>query len=540
MDEYLQKIPRYLARGTNSYQENYDVIIIGMGIAGLSCALECAAERRILLISKGREEDCNTYYSQGGIAAALSEPDSALEHCQDSLRVGGYFGNVENLNILTEEAPGAISFLVDNDVVFDRDEEGFLLAREGGHSRRRILRIDGDNTGKGILCKLLQKVKKKNNIEIWQESFVVDILSENNTATGVIVSRRGELLEVNASKVVVASGGMGGIFEPNTNAECIEGDGMALAFRAGAELTDLEFIQFHPTVFHHLLGKNFLISEALRGEGAILRNHVGERFMPKYAEEAELAGRDIVARAIYAEMKREESTHVFLDITHKDRTFLEKRFPQIFARCLECEIDISRDLIPVFPGVHYTIGGIKTDAWGRTNVQDLYAVGEVASTGVHGSNRLASNSLLEGVVFGRRVAQDINKTESKAKAVFPGVSKSVGCSESDFESVYADVLRRKAELKRIATEALGLIRNRTKLEKAIWYLESLEKEEGLYPTIPIAWEWQNMKLVTGLTLFAALMREESRGTHYREDFPQENEQRKHYIFSREGIREEIQ
>ncbi|SMB92385.1 L-aspartate oxidase [Desulfonispora thiosulfatigenes DSM 11270] len=536
----LEKIPRFLYSPKVFMEEETNIIIVGGGIAGLTTALNCSSDKKVLLVMECDFNDCNTYHAQGGIAAALTEIDSPTNHFNDTNKAGGYFCNEDSLKILTSEAPQAINFLIKNGVNFDKDQQGFCLAREGGHGLRRILRIDGDSTGRGLIDALKQKVLECKNIKVVQNSFMVDILTKDNYVQGIILENNKKMHVVYSNVVILASGGLGSIYSHNTNPEHITGDGIAAAFRAGALLSDMEFVQFHPTALKHPKAPRLLISEAVRGEGAILRNPGGERFMPKYHEEAELTSRDIVARAIFAEMSRLNIDNVFLDITHKSKEFLQKRFPKIYNFCLDYDIDMSKDWIPVVPAVHYTIGGIKTNLDGETNINGLYAVGEVACTGVHGANRLASNSLLEGVIFGKRVGESAsqycnkkNFIKSNYRTIIPKqvMNNNVKLFDESFLNTQLLVL------KQMNQKYLGLIRTEEGLLKL---LDLLTVNPLIYKygfTNKKIWKFQNMLLVSYLSAYSSLKRKESRGVHYRSDYPLISNEKVHYDLQRRGIKE---
>ena len=382
-------------------KDNYDVVIIGAGIAGLYTALQLPETLKILIISKENVENSNTALAQGGIAVSMGLGDSPQMHFEDTIYAGAGLCDVDSARVLVNHAKENVENLLEYGVNFDKDSLNRLsLTLEGAHSINRIIHA-GDTTGKAVLDVLCEQVSKRKNIKIQTRYFAVDLLTLEDRCEGLTIydMERKIFSAVMSSVVICATGGYGQIYKTTTNPEVSTGDGVALAFRCGAELTDVEFVQFHPTVLYHQDKPGFLISEALRGEGAILKNHKGERFMEKYHQLLELAPRDIVARAIFKEMERTEVSFVYLDITHKEKEYLRNRFPNIFSTLIDIGIDMSVDLIPVAPAEHYSMGGIKTEAFGRTKIQGFYACGECASNGIHGANRLASNSLLEGMVF---------------------------------------------------------------------------------------------------------------------------------------------
>ncbi len=600
-------------------QFQYDAIIIGSGIAGVYTALSMSSSTRILIMTKEAIDMNNSVLAQGGIAVSLDKKDSPDLHFQDTAYAGAGLCDENTVRTLVNEASENIAQLCLYGVNFDRGIDRQLsLTREAAHSRNRIIHT-GDATGKEVCDALVSAVRVKDNVEIREEMFAVDILTVKDVCRGVLaMNKEGELQVFSAPVVICASGGYGRLYANTTNPEVATGDGASMAYRAGAHLMDLEFIQFHPTALFHNIEKNFLISEAVRGEGAVLRNLSGERFMPGYHELAELAPRDVVSRAIFAEMQKTGSDHVFLDITHKDRAHLEKRFPTIFGKCLSFGIDISKDYIPVAPSQHYSMGGIKTDEWGRTGLPGFYAVGEAACNGIHGANRLASNSLLEGLVFGRRIAKAISEKFSEAKnddnapssmQVFAeqalGIHSTIkmsaekmgeihstpksnaekvidsasslsadeaqtmdidstsktgtkdevrsdskmivkasdekkdnhlrhGITNYEFEengilSVEFRMERQKkdiqveeeiAKLQSLMTNDVGIIRCKDSLERAITTINTMSKqqEKMLCETIE-EMELRNMTLLSSLVAKAALYRTESRGAHYRSDYP---------------------
>ena len=384
----------------------YDYIIVGSGIAGLYTALLARKQGSVLVITKGSVDDCNTKYAQGGIAAALAKNDSPDTHFKDTIAAGDGLCNTEAVRILVDEAADAIADLVNLGVPFDTLDGEIALAREAAHSQSRILHAGGDATGEHIEVTLNNQVRLA-QIRVLEDSLATEILLADGAVKGLKVfgCNANTTEEFSSHFLILATGGAGQLFKFNTNSAIATGDGISLAFNAGAEITDMEFYQFHPTALHLPGVTPFLITEAIRGEGGILRNAKGHRFMPDYTPAGDLAPRDIVARSILYEMEKTGSDRVFIDVTHLPTRTITTRFPQVYRFCRECGLDITKNLIPVAPAAHYMIGGIKTNTWGETNIPGLYACGETAGSGVHGANRLASNSLLEAVVFSKIISR---------------------------------------------------------------------------------------------------------------------------------------
>lgn len=494
----------------------YDYIIIGSGIAGLFTALRAASHGRVLLLTKAQLEESNTRYAQGGIAAAIAPGDSPQLHYKDTLVAGAGLCDEDAVRVLTDEAPERIRDLFRYNVPFDRHGDEIAFGLEGAHSARRILHAGGDATGWHIEKSLCDALRQQ-NVTIIEGAFVTEIVLEAGRAVGVLAAGgRAVPRFYSGQHVVLASGGAGQLYTYTTNPDIATGDGMALAYRAGAELADLEFYQFHPTALRLPNMPTFLISEAVRGEGAFLRNSAGERFMPRYDTRGELAPRDVVSRAIAAEM-RETGGDVFLDLRHLDASAARAHFPTIAAVCARAGLDIATDLLPVAPAAHYMMGGVRTNTWGQTTVPGLYACGEVASTGVHGANRLASNSLLEGLVFGARIVE-----KSLQAAVWPqaipnaegfGPELRLNPHESTGESFTPPT---PESLRQLMWQQVGLERDAEGLTAAVVTLG--DWHAGVDQPQSVAdHELQNQVLLGWLMAQAALARCESRGGHFRRD-----------------------
>jgi len=506
----------------------YDYIIIGSGIAGLYTALLAKEQGSVLIITKGSIEDCNSRHAQGGIAAAIGRNDSPELHFQDTIAAGGGLCDPEAVQILVNEAPSRIAELVNLGVPFDTVNGEIALTKEAAHSASRILHAGGDATGEHIEVTLSRRVRQS-RIKVLEEFLAIEILVEEGTVRGIrtLDCRTGSIEEFECRALILATGGAGQLYKFNTNSDIATGDGIALAFNAGAEVTDMEFFQFHPTALSMPGVTPFLISEAVRGEGAVLLNADGYRFMPDYAAEADLAPRDVVARSILYEMRKRGTNRVFLDVTHLPSNLTTTRFPHIYRFCLDHGLDITREPIPVAPAAHYTMGGVKTNNWGETNITGLFAAGEVACTGVHGANRLASNSMLEVIVFSKRIMERTtceateNKTSSREDSDVHYTLKRRQCNQT----VPAPSLTR---LQSLHWDKVGIIRDEKGLTKAANTL-AIWQESLTQPTDRPSYELSNLILTGRLVAEAALIREESRGAHFRSDFPQSLPEWQHHI-----------
>jgi L-aspartate oxidase len=604
----------------NTYHPDYAVV--GSGVAGLRAAIELSSAGTVLVLAKSNLSDSATAWAQGGIAVALSDEDEIGLHEQDTLNAGDGLCRPESVALLVEEGPKYITQLIEWGTEFDRAGTKLAFTREAAHSRSRILHAHGDSTGREISRALLARAHTIPHLHLRAHSFTTGLIVENGRVVGLrfIDENDGSLHEVRAGAVLLATGGLGQIYRETTNPEVATGDGMAIAYEAGAVLSDMEFVQFHPTALAIKGAPRFLLSEALRGEGGILRNINLERFMKRYAEAQELAPRDVVARAIVSEMHRTQAEHVYLDMTAKSAEFLQKRFPRIYSTCLSYGLDLATDMAPVCPAAHYMMGGVKTDLWGRTSLPGLYAAGETADTGVHGANRLASNSLLEGLVFGARSGQamivdcsavahekgrsasasqkSVSAARHKASAL-PGSpapkpdshspeaiaaraaasssarsatahsaklaasahhsrgsasatttehatnnssSKSSNSSQHATSPNPATTAAALTQLRDLMWRNVGIMRNGKDLSAAIALLEKLaasrpplpsDLPDSSYPTRH-DYELSNLHTLASLMARSALAREESRGSHYRSDFPYREDDlfQKHSIIQR--------
>lgn len=492
-----------------------DFLVIGGGIAGLRAAIELALHGSVLVLTKDTPTESSTEYAQGGIAVALSDDDEVSIHYEDTLRAGDGLCRQEAVRVMVEEGPALIRQLISWGALFDKTEDAFIFTHEAAHSKKRILRAMGDSTGKEIERSLIEKAKTMPGITRYDFSFTIDLLVEDNRCFGALVLRKDRILKVIAKALILATGGAGRVYSRTTNPLISTGDGVAIAYRAGALIEDMEFIQFHPTSLYCPSAPQFLLSEAMRGEGGVLRNNCGELFMSNYHKDAELAPRDIVSRAIVSELVKTGANYVYLDMTHLDRDFVRSRFPRIWRTCLQYDVDIAEDWIPVSPSAHYMMGGVKTDINGATSIEGLFAAGEVACTGVHGANRLASNSLLEGLVFGARSGRACVEYVKNAKPV----SVYTDLPAFTYINKPRNIEKIRQTLKRTMWNMVGIIRCGDSLKEAkrLFYqwLPILDDSVINRPYL----ELKNMITVGMLVMEAALIRKESVGAHYRSDFP---------------------
>ena len=496
----------YIEPDSTSEILQYDYLVVGAGVAGMRAAIELAAFGSVLVVAKDTLRESSSEYAQGGIAVALSDDDEVSLHEQDTLVAGAGLCDGEAVRALVEDGPRGIQQLIDWGAEFDRDGSKLLFAREGAHSRNRVLHAHGDSTGREIARVLYRKAASLPNVTFRSFSAVTDLLLDDDVVAGAVAcdAKERRAVRMQARAVLLATGGLGRVYSQTTNPDVATGDGIATAWRAGAVLSDLEFVQFHPTALHVPGAPTFLLTEALRGEGAYLRNVHGERFMPRYHEMAELAPRDVVSRSMVEETARTHSP-VFLDLTHLGTEFISTRFPRVYETCRQHGIDITAGPVPVQPAAHYAMGGVRTDLDGRTNLKRLYAAGEVACNGVHGANRLASNSLLEGVVFGERAGRAMREWDRAADA--PG--------EIPRPVVYPQVPM--VSIQATAWEHCGIARSAEGLQSALAALDAVCLAENR-SAARRDYETRNIHTVAMLIARCALTREESRGGHFRTDF----------------------
>lgn len=508
---------------------HYDYIIVGSGLAGLYIAFRASAYGKVALLTKSDIKESNSYFAQGGIAAATDEDDAPALHFEDTIIAGRGLCDHPSVNILVNEGPSRIQELIDEGMLFDMEDGSLALGLEGGHHRKRILHAGGDATGRMVTSFMIRKVLGCPNIEIFENHSVIGLLEKKNRCYGV----RSWNLKQNKEQLFLATntfltlGGASAIYKRTTNPDTTIGDGLALAYNAGCEIADMEFIQFHPSAIYTDSEEAFLISEAVRGEGARLINQNGERFMASIHDLAELAPRDIVAQAIYRQMQIHNQEYVWLSLKHLNPEMIRHRFPNIFEKCRQLGIDMC-DKIPVAPAAHYTVGGVHTDINGKTNIGNLFVCGELASSGIMGANRLASNSLIECLVFGRRAVEA--SRQNREEETIPAFQTMFHCDET----LSASYSRLKKDISKIMTNHAGIIRTEQSLQQGLDKLDTLYQElpantNEYYTVIS-----RNLLTVAGLIIRSALYRKESRGGHYREDFPESNVKYLFHIIQQKG------
>lgn len=507
-------------------QKSFDFIVLGSGVAGLRAAVELAEHGDVALITKSSLGESSSEYAQGGVAVVLSKDDETQLHYEDTLKAGDGLCSEEAVKVLVEEGPKYINQLILWGAEFDTVDGALSFTREAAHSVNRIIHAQGDATGHELVRTLKEYSKKFINIYKLDHTFAIDFIIKDNAVKGILAldEKTGEISAYFSKAVIVATGGAGMLFTRTTNPEVSTGDGAAMAFRAGAEMEDMEFFQFHPTALNFPGAPAFLLSESMRGEGAVLRNSDGKRFCFDYHNDGELAPRDVVSRSIFFEMNKTNAKHVYLDITHLDKEHILRRFPKIFNTCLKYGLDMTQDFVPVSPAAHYYMGGIKTDLSGRTNIKGLYACGEVACTGVHGANRLASNSLLESVVFGGRSAKS---------AISDSENINIENIKIDLDELIKEDNPQKTlkQIQDIMWKNVSVSRSEKSLKDAIAELNLiLDKFSNKIPQDRATAELKNLAQTGLLMAHAALARNGSQGGHYREDKPMKITSNYHIYF----------
>ncbi|MBI3269325.1 MAG: L-aspartate oxidase [Planctomycetes bacterium] len=521
------RVPRYLVRFSTRKLPRLltDTLVIGSGVAGLRAAIEASRFGKVVVVTKTTAAECNTHYAQGGIAAALSPHDAIESHVADTLQAGQGICDRRIVRLVVARGIPSVREIIDWGARFDTRRGELHFTREGGHSMPRILHAGGDATGQELERALLEKVASVPQIQLLEKTFVVDLLTQNGACHGALLHDEAHGLRVlYAASTILASGGLGCVYRETTNPSVATGDGMACSLRAGATLQDMEFVQFHPTTLYVAGASRSLISEAVRGEGALLRDHGGKRFMPELHEQAELAPRDVVSRGIIRQMKLTGDTSAFLDLTHLPAERVRRRFPTLWELCATYGIDISKEPIPVRPSAHYMVGGVRINARAETRVAGLYACGEAASSGLHGANRLGSNSLLEGLVFGEIAGREAGR---RLRAIGPAAETPIACDRPSLKPPpNTDLLDVKNSLRSLMWRSVGVEREDYGLREALsqiefWYRYFLEREFER----PEGWELGNLLTVANAITRAALARTETRGVHYRTDFPERDDAR---------------
>lgn len=539
--------PRYLVPFHAKLHPHFftDVLIIGGGLAGCRAALAVDPSLRVLILCKDGLENSNSAKAQGGIATVWNMPsDNYDKHVADTLTAGGELCDPEVVRYIIERGTDEVKQLIEIGARFDHQENGdLLLGREGGHGEFRIIHALGDATGKEVMRAMIAEVKRRPNIRVWNDTFALDLLTADGFCRGAVVhwGKGNETELIWAKQTILASGGVGQLYRETTNPQVACADGVAIAYRAGAAIRDMEFVQFHPTVLYIAGGSRSLITEAMRGEGAYLIDKDGRRFMADYDERLELAPRDVVSRSIVRQMIKTNHPNVYLDLRHKDADWIYKRFPGIAEICGQFGIDIAKDKIPVRPGAHYSMGGVMVDLQGRTNVKGLWAAGEVSSTGLHGANRLASNSLLEALVYGEttgRLAGEIASEISDDYRALPIENRPIPAPVRDerFDSDRIDLADIRNSLKSMMWRLAGVVRDEKGLTEALVNIKLWSKYVLPHQfQSPDGWELQNMLVVARMIVEGALNRHETRGSHNRSDFPEMAEPGEHAVFEKRGI-----
>jgi L-aspartate oxidase len=525
--------PRYLVpfHPKKIPHRHTDVLVIGGGLAGLRSAIEVDPQQSVLVVTKDALRQSNSNFAQGGIAGVLTPNDRFEDHISDTLTAGGDLCDEPVVEMVIAEAPRRIQELIDWGTQFDRQDGKLMLGREGGHGANRIAHALGDATGKEVMRAVIAWTQRLRNVDIFEHTFTLDLLTHENQCRGALIANdRGEMTMVWAKQTILCTGGVGQLYRESTNPAVATGDGHAISFRAGAELRDMEFVQFHPTVLYIAGSSRTLITEAIRGEGGRLVDRTGHRFMQDYDERGELAPRDIVSHAIVSQMEKNRHPNVYLDLSHLDADFVRKRFPGIAEACRKFGLDITTDRIPVRPGAHYMIGGLTVDSEGMTTLPGLWAAGEVTSSGLHGANRLASNSLLEGLVFGAHAGAAASRAAAEIADDFRAVPLENPACEQPAEAL--DLFDIRNSLKSLMWRAAGVLREKQQLSEAAatidqWRHYVLARQFA----DPSGWELQNMLTVAQIMVQAAEMREESRGVHLRTDFPKTDDGLGHRRFA---------
>jgi len=533
-----EHVPRYLVPFDPKQVPHFftDVLVIGGGLAGLRAAIAVDSSLSVLLVTKEEIQQSASSYAQGGIAGVIDPEDQFEDHIEDTISVGGGLCEPEVVDFVVREAPRHIRELIQWGTRFDKKAGELVLGREGGHSRHRVVHALGDSTGKEVIRSVIEWTRKLRNVSIWENTFVIDLLTHDGVCRGALVAdERHGWMAVWAKQTILCTGGSGQLYRESTNPAVATADGHAIAYRAGAELRDMEFMQFHPTVLYIAGSSRSLISEAVRGEGAYLVDRNGYRFMHDYDERGELAPRDVVSQSIVSQMEKTRHTNVYLDLVHLDPEYVRNRFPGIAATCAKFGIDITTDRIPVRPGAHYMIGGVTVDTEGRTTLPALWAAGEVGASGLHGANRLASNSLLESLVYGARAGQGASRAAAEMSDSFQAVPLENPPVEEPDESLDLSDIRNS--LKSLMWRSAGVRRTSLELTEALRSIEDWQKYVLVRQFCnPEGWEFQNMLTIARVIVQAALDREESRGVHFRMDFPQKDDEhwKRRLTFHRDG------